>query len=284
MSNQLLDELRPRAVGDGRYRFQLSDDWSFRGPSGGVLTSVALAAARAEVNDARLVVRSAMTIFCSRILPGDIFAQVEVLRRGNVAAQVRTRISGAGATDVGAEVSATFALEREGVSLDGEPHHGLPPPSAELPDALQVPFDRARIPTFFERLEGRIAFGHRWHEETFAAGVARFARWLRYRERPLTESGAFDRLALPPMVDTMPSALVEGLGSDFPRFVAPSLDLTVHFIAAPTPETEWLLVDSRCRSAADGYGYADVRVWDQTDRLLAFGAQSMIIRRPTLKP
>ena len=284
MSNQLLDELVPQPRRGGEYRFKLSDDWSFRGPSGGVLTSVALAAARAEVADARLIVRSATTIFCSRVLAGDIVAHVEVLRRGNVAAQVRTRISNAGATDVGAEVSATFALQRDGVVLDGEPPHGLPPPTNDLPNALQVPFDRARIPTFFERLEGRIACGHRWHEDTFPPGSPRFARWFRYRARPLDSNGEFDRLALPPLVDTMPSSLVEGLGSDFPRFVAPSLDLTVHFVSQPAPDTDWLLVDSRCRSAASGYGFADVRVWDAGDRLLAFGAQSMIIRRPTLKP
>ena len=61
----------------------------------------------------------------------------------------------------------------------------------------------------------------------FEAGPARYARWFRYRVPQRDPEGRFDRLALPPLIDTMPTALHRAIGPGPYRFYAPSLDLTV---------------------------------------------------------
>src|SRR5688572_30249483 len=79
----------PRALGDGRYAFDLSDRWDFALPSGGVATTCALRAAVAELGDPGLRFTSSTTVFCTPIQPGPLEAEVTVLRRGNAAVQVR---------------------------------------------------------------------------------------------------------------------------------------------------------------------------------------------------
>jgi hypothetical protein len=61
----------------------------------------------------------------------------------------------------------------------------------------------------------------------WAPGPARIARWFRYRV-PQLPDGRFDPLAIPPIADTMPPALIQKLAGA-PALLAPSLDLTVHF-------------------------------------------------------
>ncbi|MCU0671418.1 MAG: thioesterase family protein [Myxococcota bacterium] len=88
----------------------------------------------------------------------------------------------------------------------------------------------------------------------------------------------FDPLALPPLVDTMPAALVMALGSDHPPIFMPSLDLTVHFLAPTTHDR--LLCVSTCRFADRGFASCDIELRDPDGALVAFGTQTMIVRRP----
>jgi acyl-CoA thioesterase len=260
----------------GRYEATLPDAWSFLAPSGGVLMTVALRAMVAELADPALKLISASTLFCTPIAAGRLIVDVEILRRGNVAAQVRASLSSAGGEGPGLFVLATFARDREGPHLvDAKmPEVPLPDVAPRIEDRVPVP-SRERAP-IFANFEGRLARGHRFWESGWEAGEARFARWFRYKI-PQMVDGTVDPLALPPIVDTMPPSLRQGLGPDAPPFDAPSLDLTIHFLDR-TP-SEWLLASSHTRLARAGYASAEIEIWGEDGTLCAYGTQTMILRK-----
>jgi len=260
----------------GWYVADLPPNWDYRTPSGGVLMTLALRAMQAELADPALRICSATTLFCSPVPAGPVEIQVAVLRHGGAAAQVRAALSSTLAPGPGLEVSATFARRREGFDFTDAVPPEVPPPDEAQELAETVPFAKVR-PPFFENLDSRLALGDDWWQGPWEGGEARYARWLRYRVPQRLESGLLDPLALCPVADTMPPAVVQKLGRGFKPFVAPSLDLTVHFLD-DTPR-EWLLVSAYCRRALGGIASADVEIWDDERRLLAFGTQVMIFRR-----
>lgn len=262
----------------GWYVADLPESWNFRTPSGGVLMTVALRAMQAKLGDPALHICSATALFCSPVPAGPIEIQVEVLRHGGVAAQVRAALSSTLAPGPGLEVSATFARRREAFDFIDTAPPDVPGPG-EAPELSEaVPFAAKVRPPFFDNLDSRLALGDDWWHGSWQGGEARFARWFRYRVPQWLSDGLFDPLALCPLADTMPPAVVQKLGPGFKPFVAPSLDLTVHFLD-DTPR-EWLLVNAHCRRAIGGYASADVEIWDDEKRLLAYGTQVMIFRRP----
>lgn len=258
----------------GRFHLALGDSWSFVLPSGGVLMTASLRAVAAHDAARGLAPVSATTVFCEPLRAGQLVIDVTVLRRGGATLQAQASITQAGR--VGLVTTTTFAATREGPLVTAL-RPTLPSPSEARPWAEPASLHhRAEVP-FFTQVEQRIAHGERWWEPGWPAGDARFARWFRYRV-PQRVGAHVDPLALPPLADTMPPALRQRLGPGAADFDAPSLDLTVHFLE-PT-ESEWLLVDARCRVARAGYASADVEVWGDDGKLAAFGTQTMFIRRP----
>jgi acyl-CoA thioesterase len=133
------------------------------------------------------------------------------------------------------------------------------------------------VPPIFANLETRLAYGANWWRSDFEPGPARVGRWIRYREPAVLADGRFDPLALPPVVDLMPPSMIQRLGPKFEPFFAPSLDLTVHFLADTT--SEWLLYDTETRYAGDGYASAGVHVFDPSGALVGYATQMWIHRR-----
>lgn len=256
----------------GWYVTELPDDWSYITPSGGVLMTVAMRAMIAELADPALSAVSATTLFCSSVPAGRLEIRVEVLRRGNAASQVRAALSSIDTPGPGLEVSATFARERRGADALGIAMPDVPAPLDCVEAGARVPSGRPR--PFFENLDIRLALGAAFWE-SWQAGEARQAYWYRYRV-PQRVGARFDPLAIPPIADTMPAALARKLGPDAPRFFAPSLDLTVHFL--DPSDAEWFLVDVRCQRARAGYATADAEIWDDAGRLVACATQTMMLR------
>jgi acyl-CoA thioesterase len=263
----------------GWYTADLPDDWSYFTPSGGVLMTVAMRAMRAEIGDEAFVPVSATTVFMSRVPAGPLETRVEVMRGGNAACQVRAALSSTATPEPGLEVSATFARRRKGPDA-----YGRQMPEVAAPEDCEDAGDRAimadpaktrPVRPFFRNLDMRLALGAPVWRQGWEQGEARMAFWYRYRVDQRV-NGVIDPLAIPPIADTMPSALARRLGPDHPRFFAPSLDLTVHFL--DPGETDWYLVDVRCPRARDGYASAHADVWDQDGRLVAFATQTMMLR------
>ena len=269
----------------GRYHVTLPDHWDYLLPSGGVVMTAALRAAEASVGEPLLRLASATTVFCTPFHPGRLVADVAVLRRGGATAQVRVAMRHAeppaGSDNAGLELTATFVRERKGVDVRGV---GFPDvrslaESTSVEDgASNNPHTRFR---FYHQLDCTIAEGDRFWS-TFDAGPARYARWMRYKVPQRDPQGRLDRLALPPLIDTMPTALHRAIGPGDYRFYAPSLDLTTYVV--DDTEREWLLIAAVVRRARAGWAIADVEVWDDEGRFIAYGAQAMFIHNLSGEP
>lgn len=259
----------------GWYTADLPPAWNFQTPSGGVLMTVAMRAMEAELGDTAFRPVSANTHFCSPVPAGPLEIRVEVLRHGNVAAQLRAQLSSTTTPGPGLEVSATFGRDRDGLELLDATPPAVPSPAA----CTRIHAGNAGTfrPPFLENFDWRLALGAPWWTKDWQPGAARMARWFRYLVPQARADGRFDPLALPPIADTMPPALFQKLGPDAPGFHAPSLDLTVHFLSDTT--AEWLLTDVHVRRARGGYASADCEIWDDRGQLVAFATQTMILRR-----
>lgn len=261
----------------GWYLAELPDSWSYLSPSGGVLMTVAMRAMVAELDDPEWKPVSATTMFMSPVPSGPMEIRVEVLRRGRAATQLRAALSSTRAPGPGLEVSATFARDRELVDV-----YGLEAPAVAPPEQAGDAGDRsARTQPgwkrpFFANFDMRLAIGEPVWQRDWPAGEARMAIWYRYRV-PQRPGGWLDPLAIPPIADTMPSSLHRKLGPDGPRFYAPSLDLTVHFL--DPSRGDWYLVDVYCPRARAGYAAARAEIWDEQGKLVATATQTMMLRK-----
>ena len=267
-----------RDADEGHYRGVLPGSWDFQTPSGGVLTTSVLRAMRDVLGDTGLRLRSSTTVFCRPVPAGPYRVTVEVLRRGNVAAQLRGALwpdEDRAHAAVGLEVQATFARTLDGPDATFRRFPDDVPGPADCDDFLGPRL--ADAPPFLHQVECRLAVGARWWEAGWQAGDARYARWFRYRKPQQTGDGHLDPFAIPPLADTMPAAVVAGLGPSSPRRLYPSLDLTLHYLG--DTDAEWLLVQARGVRAMDGYASAEVDVWDPSQRLVAYGSQTMLVRR-----
>ncbi len=262
------------AAAPGWYTADLPRAWDFRTPSGGVLMTVAMRAMEAELDDPALRPISANTHFCSPVPAGPLEVRVEVLRHGNVAAQVRAALSSTTRPGPGLEVSATFGRDRAGIDVVDAAPPPVTPHAASMPI---VPGARQFRPPFLDNFECRLGFGAPWWTDEWTPGPARIGRWFRYRVPPRLADGRVDPLAIPPIADTMPPAIHQTLGPGGPAFHAPSLDLTIHFLEDTA--ADWLLTWVHVRRARGGYATADCEIWDDAGRLVAFATQTMMLRR-----
>ena len=268
----------------GRYHVELPNSWDYLLPSGGVVMTAALRAAEAHVGDRELRLASATTIFASPVHPGPLVADVHVIRRGGSTVQLRVQMRHAQekSGEPQLELVATFMRDRKGPDVVGVAFPSVASlaesPSAD-DSAPNNPHTRFR---FYHQIETRLADGPAFWHPGFEAGPARYARWLRYRVPQRDPEGRFDRLALPPLVDTMPTALHRAIGPGPYRFYAPSLDLTLY--AVDDTSREWVLVAVTMRRAKGGWAIADAEVWDDEGRFLAYGAQAMYVQSVSGEP
>lgn len=255
----------------GLYAASLDDAWNYFAPCGGVLMTIALRAMTRELGRPDLALLSATTMFCSAVQPGDLTIEVVVLRLGDTAAQLRASLRGTRQPGPGLEVMATFAVDREGPDVTGVSMPAAPTPTTA---------ERSRAGSDFpinRNLDMRNAIGEPLWRPGWTAGEAHAGYWYRYLVPQRLPDGTLDPLAIPPLADTMPPALVRKLGPDHPRLLMPSLDLTVYFLA-PT-RSEWLLVETFVERARSGHAVGSANVWDEAGLLVARAAQSMTLRQ-----
>jgi hypothetical protein len=278
--------LTPVAARPGLYRGELDRSWSFLVPSGGVLMSLALAAMRLELHHLGhddLLPASATATFCSSIAEGALDVEVTVLRTGRTASQLRANVRPRGRDaapgDVGLEVTATWVLPRRDVGFASRAFG--PPPEVPLPADAEI-YDPSvtglTLPPFYRNLEVRRGLGDVWWAKSWGPGAPHVARWYRYLVPPSLPGGGLDPLALPPIADTMASAVHQALGSQNPPLLFPSLDLTVHFTAPDRGAADrHILIDSHATALFEGTASARTEVW-QDGVLLATATQTMTLR------
>lgn len=267
------------AVADvpGAHTCDLVSEWDGPGvPHGGVMVAVALRAFRAELDDTDFALRSATATFCRRVGSHDLVVECEVLRRGNLVAQVRGDLRERAHVGTGIEVIATFGRGREGEGfLDATPPEVPPPEDCEADSLPRQVWDSAAPPSIFDQFETRRAMGRYPWDPQWQPGPARFVRWMRYRNGAGTEGGHLDPAALLPPADLPGPAVWARLGPERPLVFMNSLELSVRFLG--DVRDEWLLCDYRARLMGDGYCLTESDIWSG-GRLVATCSQAMLMR------
>jgi len=261
--------------GDGRYEAVLGHDWDLAPlPQGGVVASFGLRAAAVELADPAQELRTCTTVFAGQVSAGELEIEVQLLRQGRSATQVRNTVRNKGAA-AGATTVAVFGSRRRGPSFvdvvappvprpsDCPSYRDPPPPGVE-------PFEPR---PFWTQVEGRGALGHApW--EDYEPDSSQVATWLRFDDPPRLSDGSLDPLAVLTLADRMPGCVGERVGHRGDPWFAPSADLTVHLFEPL--HTEWLLAHDRARWADDGWSSAESTLFDEEGNLIAYATQMML--------
>jgi acyl-CoA thioesterase len=274
------EETRVRAIDgpSGRFGATLGPDWwGPRAPQGGVVAATTLRAMAHVLADPDHRLRTSTTVFARTVPSGPIEIDVELLRAGRSVSQVQGTVHAPGDPAPGHRTLAVFGRERTGWEhLD---HTELTMPAVPGPDDCPRMPDPRPEPsvfdsTFWSNMEvGDVDFHYRWDDD-WTGGRAEGKRWVRYVETPRLADGMIDPLAYLPVVDVIPGAMAQHVGPNGPRFFAPTLDLTVHFL--DRTDDEWMLQVMRMRRSVHGYGSGEMELWSRDGRLLAHASQTMI--------
>jgi acyl-CoA thioesterase len=262
-----------------RYVAQLAGDWNAPlYPSGGVTTALALRSMEAALGDPQLRLRTFTTMFVSTVASGHIDVDVEKLRLGKRMSHLRATVHSNGAEGPGHIVTAAFGEVRDGFEFTHATMPDCAPPEQCPGPGTPPPGTPVWRSSFFDNLEMRRVRLFHAFETGWEGGRAEALRWMRYTAAPRLADGRIDPFTLAGIADTMPASIAQYLGPGYPLFHAPSVDLTMHFLA--DTDDEWLLVKSVAQWAGDGYASAQVLMWDRAGRLIVHGSQLMLLRFP----
>jgi hypothetical protein len=255
---------------DGRYTANLDPEWTVSGnPHGGyllaVLANAAIAADDAGIHPHPL---SASAVYVTPPAVGPATIEVEHLRRGRTASQLRTRLVQDGTT----RVEALFTLGQ----LDeraAETWVDAPPPAVapleECPRSPIAPPGAGVRVEMLELVEQRLDPASA--EGMTGGGSGELRGWLRF-----ADGTAFDALSLLYVADSFPPATFT-LGS---VGWVPTLELTVYLRAVPAPGP--LRVRQRVRALSAPVVDQVCEVWDSRDRVVVQATQLALVRmRPT---
>ena len=265
---------------DGRvFHADVGPEWNAPTfPCGGVVSAVALRAMETALADPTQPLRSFATMFVSTVEAGALAIDVERLRIGKRMSHLRAAVRNAGGSGPGHLTTAAFGERRRGFDFTYRTAPDVGPPEDYPGLATAPPGVPAWRSPFFDRLDVRRVRSFASFETGWEGGRAEVIRWFRFEETPRRADGRLDPLALVALADTMPPSIAQHHGPGFPLFHAPSVDLTLRLLA--DTEDEWVLSHVVGHWAGDGYASAEVFLYDTHRRLLASGAQLMLIRFP----
>ena len=250
----------------GRYSATIDQGWWIeRGPNGGYLAAIVLRAVLAEVADPARRPRS-MTLHYLRppsAGPCEVAVTIERTGRGLTTASARLAQGGR---------DCILALVALGLDRPGPQLHDHVAPAVPDPDEVPIrpePADGALDIPFRHRFEVRPAFG----SPPFGSGPdALTGGWIR-----TTDDDPVDDVLLASITDAWPPAVFSRL--EVPVGV-PTVELTIHFRAAPPGRPAWCLVRFRTLEVGDGYLEESGEVWSAEGHLLAESRQLAVLLAP----
>lgn len=260
-------------------------------PQGGVTSALAVHAAALVLARPDQHLRSLSTVFAGQVPPGPVDVDVEVLRVGRSASQLRATVRPSDGDPAGHAVQMTFVADRPSPVAYTDAVAPVAPPPDDCIDRweLEAP-DHAELvgprPPFFEHFESRLVSGHVPWDPPWEPISSEVVSWMRWHDTPCHADGTPSSLALIPPCDTMPGAVWERLGPTDGNFLVPSVDLTVHVFDTDIGPRGWLLRRNTSRWAGHGLAEATMELYRQDGRPLAVANQLMHIRpidRETLR-
>ncbi len=242
--------------GAGRWSARISDQWNIDSvPNGGYLMALCLAAMGQEVSHPDPLAMNSH--FLGRTMPGEATIRGKVIKQG--------RSLSVTAVDViqNGRVSITSLITWGELSVFSGPSGPLLSPPV-LPDnsrmrgGLHMPLNSTFIERFEYLMPPDIALGALGQPtgEAVARGKMRFV-----------DGRSPDLWSMPCFADGFPPAVFQ-LGH---YGWAPTLELTIHFRARPSPG--WLTVDLAARHLLNGTFEEDCNIWDSTGQLVAMSRQ-----------
>ncbi|MGH8869010.1 MAG: thioesterase family protein [Actinomycetes bacterium] len=251
---------------DGAYQVHLDRRWTIGGKlNGGYLLATMGRAAVATAEHPYVLAAGAH--FLAAPDPGEAVVEVEVLRSGRRASQVRTRL-----VQRGPCVEALLTLGP--LDPDAEPWFGDAgpvdlPPEQECPRMpSDPPGDLPRI-DILDEVEVRLDPANLGFATGTPGGTSELRGWLRF-----ADGHQPDPLTLLYVLDAFPPATLD-LGSSG---WVPTLELTTYVRAVPAPGP--LRVRQRARLVEAGLVDELCEVWDCRGRLVAHGTQLAAVRLP----
>jgi acyl-CoA thioesterase len=272
----------------GKYRGTVSEEWKLWTPVGGYLTGIALRAAQSASTMARPVSLACHYLHEATFGPVDL--EVTTLGATERAESLLVRMHQNGDDILVALVSAA-PTDLPGPDVNWQATPDLPEPE-DMPGTILYD-DAAKLlgdQPYWQKLEFRMVKGlpssHTYpdmsglsEEELIEARLTpRRDAHIRGWQRIASGEGAKD-----PWVDAC-RYLIICSGMMFPvvadpftpplRFIAPTLNLTVHFHTFH-PDEQWMLADATGARAVDGVLGADTRLWARSGDLLATAQAQM---------
>jgi hypothetical protein len=251
----------------GGYAVDLDPAFAIAGtkPNGGYLLAClarAALAAAGEAGSPHAHVVAAGGQYLSSPDVGPAYIDVEVLRAGRTASQVRARLSQDGVPGV----DAKFTLAN--LPAGSDPYWGgvdpvqLPPP--EECEATGPFAGQRNVQILFDP-----AAGVRWTPDgPVASGAGEIRAWFDPGGVPL------DTVTLMFVADSLPPATFGIVTTGW----VPTLDLTAYVRALPRPGP--LRLRFRARVVQDGFADETLEAWDATDRLVLQSTQLVALRLP----
>lgn len=261
--------------GSGRYTATLCDDWAIWGPNGGYIASVALRAAGAESVFARPATFSAQFLAVGRFEGVDI--DVESVRRGRNAEMLRVAMRQGDRTLLTAMVWTVPEVDADSPRMEHD-YAPMPavPPVAELEES-RVLNERwgGTMNPFWQNFE-------RWSPHWYQPGQKQprppsFECWVRFSPRARFDCPFTDAARSLLLIDTNGWPAAHGPYLEDHPFVAPSLDVNVHFHRSAMT-SELLLCQAEAPIATEGLIGTRGRVWDEAGRLVASGTSQLLVR------
>jgi acyl-Coa thioesterase superfamily protein/acyl-CoA thioesterase superfamily protein len=258
-----------RPAGAGRYEAVLDGQWRIgTKPNGGYLLAVLARAAVEAAGPEHPHPAAVSAHYLAAPEAGPAVVEVEMLRRGRSAAQLRATLLAGGARCVDALVTCG-QLPPTG----GPPYWtGVVPPDLPAEEAcLPVPADDPRFPVpLFGEVAARLDPASAGFAVGRPAGKGEIRGWVRVAPAPP------DPYALLVAVDCLPPATFDlGLAGSW----VPTLELTAYLRALPAPGP--LRVRQRARLVANGRVDEECDVWDSAGALVATGHQLAAVRLPS---
>jgi acyl-CoA thioesterase len=266
-------------VGDGKYRANVSTDWKMWVPVGGYLAAIALRAAQAESSMARPASLTCHYLGEAEFGPAEL--EVTKLRSTEQAESFRVRMT-QGETVVLETLIWATQSGGYGPKVDWLAPPECPPPTdlADIvldEDVIEMMGDEPMWKNFEIR---PIRLGHvvpvnaeGLTEEQLKLVPKRHARiraWDRFMGGQVSKDLWVDACRYLILTDVSVFPTVATPFTPPLPFVAPTLDLTVHFHNY-APEEEWILIEGHGSAASEGLIAAETRLWTQAGEVLATG-------------
>jgi acyl-CoA thioesterase len=247
-----------RPVGDGAYECEIAERWwTPRGPLGGYVMAIALAAMERELAEPARQARSLTVGFMRPPAAGPAAVRAAVERSGRSLSTVTARLEQEG--QALALAVASFSTAWAGPLLDEAPMPEVEPPEWRRPEGSGLP-DGA--PPFIAQLSMQRRFGA---DPFTGSDSAETGGWLGLREERELDAPAVALLA-----DAWFPSPWTRLRQLAP---APTIEMSVYFRAPLPIEDTLLLARFRSRLTRDGFFDEDGELWAPDGTLVAQSRQ-----------